>query len=264
VTINNSQLRFRSCEDILEWPIFQNRYDRRSIEALIFDPTLSTDEREETITSPRVTDDSLRENFEDPRQLFSTGRGIREEDVFHLIEVFLSNVHVKNPILDADYLRDMGKLVVKEGFGWTAPSCLVVRTRFDLFRTATDTTQLIACALATISARFVIHPIHLDAGDSQGSLADTPDYYTAELYYTASRKRIGLLTNTLIGTECYFLFGVYEMYSLRPLRASISFNRACVAFQILTWMRSEYYIAEIGVAKARASRLYWSCLKSEQ
>jgi hypothetical protein len=126
VTINHSQLRYRSSEDILEWPIFENKYDRRSIEALIFDPTLSSDDQEETITSPRVTDDTLREKFEDPRQSFSIGRGIREEDVFHLIEIFLSNVHVKNPILDADYLRDMAKVVVKEGFGWTAPSCLVV------------------------------------------------------------------------------------------------------------------------------------------
>ena len=126
VIINNSQLRYRSSEDILEWPIFGNKYDRRIIEALIFDPTLSSDEREEVITSPKVTDDSLREKFEDPRQSFSVGRGIREEDVMLLIEVFLSNVHVKNPILDADYLRDMGRLVVKEGFGWTAPSCLVV------------------------------------------------------------------------------------------------------------------------------------------
>lgn len=246
VTINNSQLRFRSSEDILEWPIFENKYDRRSIEALIFDPTLS--EQEEEITSPRVTDDSLREKFEDPRQSFSIGRGIREEDVFHLLEMFLSNVHSKNPILNPDYLRDMGRLVVKEGFGWTSSSCLV----------------LIACALATLSSRFVVHPIHLEGGYAGGSLENTPDYYTAELYYNASRKRIGLLTNTLIATECYFLFGVYEMYSMRPLRSSISFNRACVAFQILTWMRSEYYIAEVGVDKARASRLYWSCLKSEQ
>lgn len=31
----------------------------------------------------------------------------------------------------------------------------------------------------------------------------------------------------------------------------------------LTWMRSEYYATEDQLGKARASRLYWSCLKSE-
>ena len=100
--------------------------------------------------------------------------------------------------------------------------------------------------------------------DTSHSLNDTPGYYTAELYYTASRKRIGLLKNTLLATECYFMAGVYEMYSLRPLQAAISFNRACVTFQTLTWMNSEYYITESQLGKARASRLYWSCLKSEQ
>ena len=92
VTINHSQLRYRSSEDILEWPVFENKYDRRTVEALIFDPTLSSDERDEIITSPRVTDDSLRERFEDPRQSLGIGRGIREEDVPNLIEIFLSHV----------------------------------------------------------------------------------------------------------------------------------------------------------------------------
>ncbi len=96
------------------------------------------------------------------------------------------------------------------------------------------------------------------------SLSSTPGYQTAESYYTAACKRLGLLKNTLIATECYFVAGVYEMYSLRPLQAAISFNRACVTFQTLTWMRSEYYATEDQLGKARASRLYWSCLKSEQ
>ena len=72
--------------------MFENKYDRRTVEALIFDPTLSSDERDEIITSPRVTDDSLRERFEDPRQSLGIGRGIREEDVPNLIEIFLSHV----------------------------------------------------------------------------------------------------------------------------------------------------------------------------
>jgi hypothetical protein len=56
----------------------------------------------------------------------NVGRGIREDDVFHLIDIFLSNVHTKNPILEVDNLREMSRIVGKEDFGWTAPSCLVV------------------------------------------------------------------------------------------------------------------------------------------
>lgn len=103
-----------------------------------------------------------------------------------------------------------------------------------------------------------------DLHRAETSLSSTPGYQTAESYYTAACKRIGLLKNTLLATECYFMAGVYEMYSLRPLQAAISFNRACVTFQTLTWMRSEYYATEDQLGKARASRLYWSCLKSEQ
>ncbi|RAO66686.1 uncharacterized protein BHQ10_002698 [Talaromyces amestolkiae] len=244
-----SDIYFGSSEDILEWPILGGKHDRRQIEALIFDPTLISDISNGVAPSPRVTDDSLRNEYEDPRHSSNIGRGVREEDVMQLVEIFLRNVHTKNPIFDPKYLRNMARSVVKNGFDWEASSCLV----------------LIACALATISSSFARQPLvgAENFEEAEDSLLNTPAYYTAESYYTASRKRMGILTNTILATECYFLTGVYEMYSLRPLQASISFNRACVSFQTLTWMKPEYYIIEGQLAKAHASRLYWSCLKSE-
>lgn len=119
---------FGSSQDILDWPVFEGKYDRRWIEALIFDPTLSCDDLSGPCTSPRVTDDSIRDRFEDPRQASGMGAGVREDDVPHLVESFLLNVHVKNPIFDPEYLRRMGKGVVENGFDWKAPTCLVVRT----------------------------------------------------------------------------------------------------------------------------------------
>ncbi|KAF2109813.1 hypothetical protein BDV96DRAFT_225381 [Lophiotrema nucula] len=192
----------------------------------------------------------MRDQFVDPRRSSSVSLGVREEDVPHLVETFLMNVHVKNPIFDPDYLRKIARNVVEDGFDWKASSCLM----------------LVVCALAAISSSFKRQRI-CDSSKLQvyadNSLSSTPGYCTAELYYAASRKRVGLLNNTLLATECYFLAGVYEMYSLRPLQAAISFNRACVTFQTLTWMSSEYYITEDQLGRARASRLYWSCLKSE-
>lgn len=240
-----------SGQDILDWPVFENKYDRRWIEALIFDPTLPCDDLSGPYTSPSVTSDSTREGYEDPRQSSGTSAGICEDDVLHLVESFLVNVHVKNPIFDPEYLRRMAKVIVENGFNWKAPSCLV----------------LIVCALASISSRFARHSTRTqdqDPNRAETSLSTTPGYQMAEAYYTAACKRIGLLKNTLLATECHFLAGVYEMYSLRPLQAAISFNRACVTFQTLTWMRSEYYATEDQLGTARASRLYWSCLKSEQ
>ena len=119
---------FGSGLDVLEWPVFKGNYDRRWIEALIFDPTLPCDDGHGPCTSPRVTDDSIRDKFDDPRQSSGTGVGIREDDVPHLMEIFLANVHVKNPIFDPAYLRKMAKSVAEHGFDWKAPSCLVVCT----------------------------------------------------------------------------------------------------------------------------------------
>lgn len=249
---------FGSSEDALAWPIFEAKPDRRWIDALIFDPTLPSEDLSTTPpTSPRVNDDSIRNTFEDPRQISHSSpdirtQDIREQDVPRLIEAFLVNVHVKNPIFDPDYLRNMAKSVVEHGFDWDASNCLI----------------LTVCALAAISSQFEPLPILQDrwqnvTTDIDNSLSNTTGYLLAEAYYVASRKRIGLLRDTLLATECHFMSGVYEMYSLRPLQAAISFNRACVTFQTLTWMRTECYITQSQLGKARASRLYWSCLKSE-
>ena len=119
---------FGSSEDILGWPVFEGKYDRRWIEALIFDPTLLCDDLCRPSTSPRVTDDSIRDKFEDPRSKLKMGPGICEEDVPNLVETFLLNVHVKNPIFDPEYLRKMARTVVEDGFNWKASSCLVVRS----------------------------------------------------------------------------------------------------------------------------------------
>ncbi|KAF1931342.1 uncharacterized protein M421DRAFT_56388 [Didymella exigua CBS 183.55] len=241
---------FGSGQDILDWPVFEGKYDRRWIEALIFDPTLPCDDLSGPCTSPRVTDDTIRNTYKDPRQASGLGVGVREDDVPHLVEAFLLNVHVKNPIFDPEYIRSMARGVAEHGLNWQAGSCLV----------------LLVCALASISSRFSRQTTRTPDNmllRADTSLSTTPGYQTAESYYTAACKRIGLLKNTLVATECHFVAGMYEMYTLRPLQAAISFNRACVAFQTLTWMRSEYYATENQLGKARASRLYWSCLKSE-
>ena len=122
------QVYFGSSEDILEWPVFEGKYDRRQIEALIFDPTLQCNDLRRPPTSPRVTDDSIRDKFDDPRSKSKIGPGVHEADVPHLVETFLLNVHVKNPIFDPEYLRKMARTVVEDGFGWKASSCLVVRS----------------------------------------------------------------------------------------------------------------------------------------
>ncbi|KAL4751968.1 hypothetical protein BDW72DRAFT_212359 [Aspergillus terricola var. indicus] len=130
--------------------------------------------------------------------------GMREEDVPSLIERFLENVHTKNPILDPSELRKLSRRLGENGFQWDGP-----------FVWSQDTPRL-----------------------------DGRDYATGELYYTAARKRIGLLDSSIIAIQCAFLIGVYEIYSMRPLRAWLS--------QALEQS-----------SETVKSRLYWSCLKSD-
>ncbi|KAL4761723.1 uncharacterized protein BDW70DRAFT_149773 [Aspergillus foveolatus] len=153
---------------------------------------------------------------------------IREEDVPSLIDRFLENVHTKNPILDPSELRKLSRRLGENGFQ------------------------------ATIARPFSI--------ETPG-LQDTPhfhgcDYATGESYYSAARKRIGLLDSSIIAIQCAFLIGVYEMYSMRPLRAWLSFNRACTYFQ--TYLHSSSLSQALEQSSETVkSRLYWSCLKSD-
>lgn len=102
-------------EDVLNWPIFGQNFDRSEIESLIFSPQnyQQTESHSFSIVNDQVR--SLR-----------PGKRICEEDIIPLIDRFLINVHIKNPVLDADDLIDKARKISENGFSWDAPSCLVV------------------------------------------------------------------------------------------------------------------------------------------
>ena len=119
------------------------------------------------------------------------------------------------------------------------------------------------CALASISSTFTPEPVTpalVNGEDGKTSISDAHDYSTAESYYIAAQKRISVLGNSIPTTQCYFLSGVYEMYSLRPLKAWKSFNSACITLQIYLRGRSQQIES---TSRSLERRLYWSCLKSE-
>ncbi|KAL3451834.1 hypothetical protein BJX65DRAFT_266953, partial [Aspergillus insuetus] len=207
---------------ILQWPLFRDVCHMNDADALFFNPARSESSIERTTTS--------------------SSRGIREEDVPALIEDFLENVHTKNPILDPNELRNICRRISEDGFQWDGPSCLI----------------LIACALGTVSRPFSLGP----PSPQDASRFDAHDHATGESYYSAARKRIGLLDSSIVAIQCSFLIGVYEMYMMRPLRAWLSFNRACTYFQTYL-LASSLSPPEEQSSKAIRSRLYWSCLKSD-
>lgn len=106
-----------TCEDLLDWPIFEGKYDRSETEMLIFNPALARDSQQRIPGFSVAADSDRRSGYD---------RGIREEDVPGLLDRFLVNVHIKNPILDTNDTMRMGKDIAENGFKWDAPSCLVV------------------------------------------------------------------------------------------------------------------------------------------
>jgi hypothetical protein len=62
----------------------------------------------------------------------STGRGgsglisLELENCSQLLDRFFSRVHIKNPVLDEEEVRQWAKEVAFHGIGWNAQSCLVV------------------------------------------------------------------------------------------------------------------------------------------
>jgi hypothetical protein len=115
--------------------------------------------------------------------------------------------------------------------------------------------QLMACALGIISQPF----LRISVAQLERVKSDLP---LANVYYTAARKRIGLLDATsLLYIQNVFLSGVYEMYTLRPLRAWHSFHNACSSMQLYFKTKGPF---ESSGASGLEQRLQWACFKSER
>src|SRR5690242_13364273 len=69
------------------------------------------------------------------------------------------------------------------------------------------------------------------------------------------------MENPVLATQNAFLIGVYEMYSMRPVKALFSFNRASVIFQAYLHCSPRNTLNTYD--KRMEQRLYWTCLKSE-
>ena len=131
--------------------------------------------------------------------------------------------------------------------------------------------QLLACGLGALANPFI--PLSYSDGTPesvQSTSSVSGDFDTATSYYFAARKRLGLLSPSLIHVQCLFLCGIFEMYLLNALQAWFYFNQACVQFQNL-WTRSRRGCGSNPDASTEVShkvrrleqRLYWSCMKSE-
>jgi hypothetical protein len=121
-----AETTFGTCEDVLDWPIFEGKLPRSEIEALIFNPNHAVPE---PALAVQLCQSGAAAETRWHRSFVPRG-GVDETNALFLVRKFLANVHIKNPVLDATDLKQMAKEITEEGFQWDGRSCLVVRKSF--------------------------------------------------------------------------------------------------------------------------------------
>lgn len=106
-----------------------------------------------------------------------------------LLDNFFNYVHVKNPVLNEQQTRKIVNKVCLHGIDWSPDACLA----------------LLVCALGTIATPLGGGYVH----------RDSEAYRTAESFFLAAKKRLGLVlgTSSLIEAQCMF-FAVSTQFPL--------------------------------------------------
>lgn len=242
---NTTCLKIPTCRTspnaILTWPIFNGRYPRNHLNDCIFEAQYDETMAGQSTCGPL-----------EPLGA-TTSPSIDLEAIPKLVELFLTRVHIKNPVVDIRAVRDYARTVSRDGPAWDLASCLV----------------LLVCALGSVAqpfediykwpdaeydyrSAFHVHKASLDRGDS---------------YFRAARLRFWLLDSSLLSTQCLFLVGVYQMYLVRPLRAWKPFTQASTS--LLMYLKCQESALRRETTEVPTERrrqeisLYWTCYKSE-
>ncbi|CAG9978427.1 unnamed protein product [Clonostachys byssicola] len=228
---------------VLRWPIFQGRHPqdglRSALGSIVHDTASGSDSEED------VYGNDNRDQRHRPTRV-----SIREDAIPGLVEKFLLYVHIKNPVLDHDKLRKYAKTVREEGPGWDGKSCLV----------------LMACALGCIAKPFDNQDDLVALAAGANSTSRYPGQRElAEVYYKSACRRLGMLGISTLTSQCYFLAGVYLMYTFRQLDAWRAFVHASSNLHVYLQFRSSsgHDSQAARRVKSLEQRLYWSCFKSE-
>ncbi|KAK1700843.1 hypothetical protein BDP55DRAFT_625113 [Colletotrichum godetiae] len=232
------------CESMLRWPIFGGIISEEDSRIESFILEFGTD----------VTDDGL--NHPNDSSMIN-GSGIQEDAFVPLCRKFLTHVHPRNPILEGNELIAYAKQATEHGIKWDARSCLV----------------LLACALASLTTPWI--PPQETTSNTETDVADIAlppilepqDCGTAEAYYLAASKRIGLLGPSILDIQCLFLASMYEKCRLRPMRACFYIQQASTRLQTHLLRRGRRPWKEASgreePTQPLQQRVFWSCFKAE-
>ncbi|RMJ17069.1 hypothetical protein CDV36_003302 [Fusarium kuroshium] len=238
----------------LKWPIFNGFLDKRytRVNSFILEPPLP-----ETCDTPRsvFTTSSASSSSVHRRDRVRDGAavGIRDEALVPLCRKFLTDVHVKNPILEGSQLIAYAIDCVEHGLKWDAPSCLV----------------LLACALACYTDPWT-PPGSVDLPAPDSKIPKGAD--AAAVYWLAAKKRIGLLESSLVDIQCLFFASVYERSAFRSLNSWLYLQQAATRLHIYHLQSGGVYqdadeppVGTDGYNSQHGlqERIFWSIFKAE-
>lgn len=99
--------------------------------------------------------------------------------------------------------------------------------------------------------------------------AQERDLREGTVYYNLACRRFGLVEMGILSSQCHFLAGVYNMYTMRPLVAWSHFQSATKAYHLHLQCQTRRLPATVdsplktSQCRNLEQRLYWSCYKSE-
>lgn len=231
-------------ENLLRWPIF----------GLVIEPKVAAIESFVLQASSAPNCDRVGRasgwTTSNRRNALGAAPGIQEHMLVALSKKFLNCVHPRNPIIEPGELLRYAKEATENGLGWDSPSCLV----------------LIACAIACYASPWDKDAITTGSETPEWILQE--DIASAEAYYFAARKRVGLLGCSMLDIQCLFFASVYERYALNPLQAWFYIQQASLRLQALQHQRrvsrDTDTIAGMDAFEHRLEQcLFWSIFKAE-
>ncbi|RSL75042.1 hypothetical protein CEP51_011238 [Fusarium floridanum] len=221
-------------ESLLEWAVFQ--------------PILS--DADTGIKSFLFESDSGDMAVVEPK---GAGRGIRDDAYVSLCRKFLTHVHPRNPLLDEDTVMGYARDIEENGLRWDGASCLV----------------LLACALATYTKPWRQSEAQTDAsqvGSAQvlsiPAIPDSEGRPEADAYFTAAKKRLGLLGCSIQDSQCFFIASIYEKYCLRPIQAWLYIQQASSRLQAYLLQQGQRPPPTTSSLQLE-QRIFWSCFRAE-
>jgi hypothetical protein len=224
-------------EAVLSWPIFEGQdFDRRlDLKSLLQD----------------------NHEYGDSYSM-SAAPDLEDCEANQLLQQFLDNVHIFNPVLEEAKVKDYVRNARFKGIFWDAQSCLLVSYEDILRRSKYSRAQLLIYALGSIAT-----PYEKATGETSLNFRKSREFRQAESFFFAAQKRMGVLLckGGVVEAQCFFLAGVYMMSTLRPMEAWRMFVQAvacCRSFQ-----NSRRIDASHQEERHLEQSIYWSCFKSE-